>query len=96
MWFYLLENIKNMKLYYQWEPWSYHHQVFLNIKDKFNVDIEKSIGLDSFENVGQNYKKNKMLYCFWQLKILVLELFMKIFINLMILKLKLFENMIWK
>jgi len=59
VWFYLLENIKNMKIYYQWEPWSYHHQVFLNIKDKFNVDIKKSIGLDSFEKCWTKLEEEK-------------------------------------
>ena len=38
-----------MKIYYQWEPGSYHHQASLEIEKKLSVKIDEMIGLDSFE-----------------------------------------------
>jgi prephenate dehydratase len=38
-----------MKIYYQWEPGSYHHQASLEIEKNLSVKIDEMIWLDSFE-----------------------------------------------
>ncbi len=50
-----------MKLYYQWEPGSYHHQVSQIIKDKLNVEITDFVWLDSFEKCWSKLDKNSIL-----------------------------------
>jgi len=38
-----------MKIYYQWEPGSYHHQASLEIEKNLSIKIDDMVGLDSFE-----------------------------------------------
>ena len=38
-----------MKIYYQWEPWCYHHEASLEIEKNLNVKIDEMIGFENFE-----------------------------------------------
>jgi len=44
-----------MKIYYQWEPGSYHHQASLEIEKNLSVKIDEMIGLDSFEKCWEKF-----------------------------------------
>jgi len=46
-----------MKIYYQWEEGSYHHQTSLEIEKKLSVWIDEMIGLDSFEKCWEKIEQ---------------------------------------
>lgn len=50
-----------MKIYYQWEPGSYHHQASLEIEKNLNVKIDKIIGFDNFEKCWEKLWKDNIL-----------------------------------
>ena len=50
-----------MKIYYQWEPWSYHHQASLEIEKSLSVKIDEMVGLDSFEKCWDKFWDDSIL-----------------------------------
>lgn len=50
-----------MKIYYQWEPGSYHHQASLEIEKNLSVKIDEMIGFESFEECWKKLWDNSIL-----------------------------------
>ena len=50
-----------MKIYYQWEKWSYHHQASLEIVKNLSIKIDKLIWLDSFEKCWEKLDMDNIL-----------------------------------